>query len=74
MNTNDQPTNPDPAQPDSESAAQSKEQIREFEKSGCYPETGKPFRLWALLGWLTLLVAALAVVAALLNMLLLDNP
>jgi len=74
MTNTNQPPNPDPAQPASGSAAQNLEQIREFEKSGCYPETGKPFRLWALLGWLTLLVAALAVVAALLNMLLLDNP
>lgn len=44
---------------------------RAYEKSGMYPPAGKPFRLWALLGWLTLLIAALAGVAALLNNLLL---
>jgi hypothetical protein len=40
---------------------------REYEKSGCYPAQGKAFRVWALLGWLTLLIVALAGVAALLN-------
>ena len=44
---------------------------RKYEQSGLYPETGKPFRLWALLGWLTLLIAVLAGAAALLNILLL---
>ena len=44
---------------------------RKFEQSGLYPENGKPFRLWALLGWLTLLIAVLAGVAALLNIWLL---
>lgn len=47
---------------------------REFERSGCYPENGKPFRLWALLGWLTALIVALAGVAALLNLIFLDVP
>jgi hypothetical protein len=46
---------------------------REYEKSGCYPEDGKPFRVWALLGWLTLLIVALAGVAALLNIWLLPE-
>lgn len=45
---------------------------REYEKSGLYPEQGKRFRLWALLGWLTALIAVLAGVSALLNFLLLD--
>lgn len=44
-----------------------KARSREYEQSGLYPANGKPFRLWALLGWLTLLIAALAGVAALLN-------
>ncbi|MFN0003172.1 MAG: hypothetical protein ACKVOF_10285 [Pseudohongiellaceae bacterium] len=44
---------------------------REYEKSGLYPAHGKPFRLWALLIWLTLLIAALAGVSILLNILLL---
>lgn len=46
-------------------------EARQYEQSGLYPENGKPFRLWALLGWLTLLIIALAGVAALLNFLLL---
>ena len=44
---------------------------RAYEQSGLYPPAGKSFRLWALLGWLTLLIAVLAGVAALLNILLL---
>ena len=47
---------------------------REYEQSGCYPEQGKPFRIWALLGWLTLLILALAGIAALLNFWLLPAP
>ena len=47
---------------------------REYERSGCYPEHGKPFRIWALLGWLTALIVALAGVAALLNLVFLDVP
>lgn len=43
---------------------------REYEQSGLYPATGKPFRLWALLGWLTLLIIVLAGVSAMLNFLL----
>lgn len=49
------------------------EQEREFEKSGCYPAEGKPFRMWALFGWLTFLIVALAGVSALLNFWLLDT-
>lgn len=48
-----------------------KQPVREYEKSGCYPENGKPFRLWGLLGWLALLTVVLAGVSALLNVLLL---
>ena len=44
---------------------------REYEKSGCYPSEGKPFRLWALIGWLTLVIISIAGVAALLNAILL---
>jgi hypothetical protein len=44
---------------------------REYEKSGLYPANGKPFRLWALLGWLTALIVVLAAVSALLNFLVL---
>lgn len=47
---------------------------REYERSGCYPEDGKPFRIWALLGWLTALIVLLAGVAALLNLIFLDVP
>lgn len=46
---------------------------REYEKSGCYPAEGKPFRMWALFGWLTALIVVLAGVAALLNFVLLDT-
>lgn len=44
---------------------------RAYEQSGLYPAAGKRFRLWALLGWLTLLILLLAGVSALLNVLLL---
>jgi len=44
---------------------------REYEQSGLYPENGKAFRIWALLGWLGVVVAALAGVAALLDIMLL---
>lgn len=44
---------------------------REFEKSGLYPKDGKAFRLWALLGWLSLLIGAIAGASALLNFILL---
>lgn len=50
-----------------------KEPPREYEKSGCYPESGKPFRVWALLGGLMLVIALLAGAAALLNFLLLPE-
>lgn len=44
---------------------------REYERSGCYPENGKPFRMWALFGWLTGVVVVLAAIAALLNVIVL---
>lgn len=44
---------------------------REYERSGCYPEQGRPFRLWALLAGLTLVVVLLALVAVILNFVLL---
>jgi hypothetical protein len=43
---------------------------REYEKSGLNPENGKPFRMWALFGWLTLLIAVLAGVSVILNFML----
>ena len=43
---------------------------RRYEKSGCYPEQGRPFRLWALLGGLLLVIVVLAAVSALLNFIL----
>jgi hypothetical protein len=45
---------------------------REYEKSGMYPAEGKAFRLWALLGWLTGVIAVLAVISAVLNFILLE--
>lgn len=44
---------------------------REYEKSGLYPENGKPFRILALLGWLGAIVVCLAGAAAILNIVLL---
>jgi hypothetical protein len=47
---------------------------REYEKSGLYPADGrKPFRLWALLGFLLLVIAVLAGAAALLDILLIPR-
>ena len=46
---------------------------REYEKSGLYPENGKPFRLWALLGSLLLVIAVLAGATALLDILLIPR-
>ncbi len=43
---------------------------REYEKSGLYPENGKPFRMWALFGWLTLLIVVLAGASVALNFML----
>jgi hypothetical protein len=45
-----------------------------YEQSGCYPAEGKPFRVWALLGFLTLVIAGLAVAAAILNIYFLGAP
>jgi hypothetical protein len=50
-----------------------KSSAREYEQSGCYPEQGKPFRVWALLGGLMLVILALAGAAVLLNFLLLPD-
>jgi hypothetical protein len=46
---------------------------REYEKSGLYPEEGKPFRILALLGWLAAIVVLLAVAAAVLDLTLLER-
>ena len=48
-----------------------KDAEREYEKSGLYPKDGKPFRIIALLVGLSAVIAALAVVAAVLDFLLL---
>lgn len=47
---------------------------RTYEQSGLYPAEGKAFRLWALLGWLTLVIVGLAVAAAILNIYYLGAP
>ncbi len=44
--------------------------VREYEKSGMYPKNGKPFRLVALLVGLGSVVAFLALVATVLNFVL----
>lgn len=47
---------------------------REYEKSGLYPTDGsKPFRIWALLGFLLLVIGALAGAAVILNLWLLPE-
>lgn len=46
---------------------------RRYEQSGLYPENGKPFRLWALLGALLVVIALLAGVAALINIIVLPT-
>jgi hypothetical protein len=55
---NDKTNSPEPAD---------KDQQREYEKSGLYPENGKPFRIFALLGWLAAVVVLMAAAAATLN-------
>lgn len=47
---------------------------RAYEQSGLYPPGAKPFRLWALLGFLTLVIAGLAAAAAILNIYFLGAP
>ena len=47
---------------------------RAYEQSGCYPAEGKPFRIWALLGWLSLVIVGLAAAAAILNIYFLGAP
>lgn len=46
---------------------------REYEQSGLYPENDKPFRIFALLGWLAGIVVFMAVAAAVLDLALLDR-
>ena len=45
---------------------------RKYDRSGFYPEDGKAFRVWALLGWLLGVVVLLAGASALLNFMLLE--
>ncbi len=46
---------------------------RQYDRTGFYPGEGegKPFRVWALLGWNLLVVVLVAIAAAVLNLLLL---
>ena len=46
---------------------------REYEQSGMYPENGKPFRMFALLGWLAGIVVFMLVAAAVLDLILLER-
>jgi len=55
-------------------ARDSKDSQRAYEQSGCYPAEGKSFRLWALLGGLSLVIIFLAVAAAVLNIYFLGAP
>lgn len=52
--------------------ARTSRELRKYEQSGFYPSEGKAFRIWALLGWLSLVVILLAAAAAALNFILLD--
>lgn len=45
---------------------------REYDRTGFYPENGKPFRIWALLGWNLGVIVLIAIAAAVLNFVLLD--
>jgi len=44
---------------------------REYDRTGFYPPEGKAFRVWALLGWLLVVIALLAVAAAVVNIIVL---
>jgi hypothetical protein len=46
---------------------------REFDRTGFYPVQGKAFRVWALLAWNLGVIIALALIAALINYLVLDQ-
>lgn len=58
---------------DTQKSKQAPAEEREYEKSGLYPENGKPFRVLALLGWLAVIVVCLAGAAAALNIILLPG-
>lgn len=49
------------------------EPVREYEKSGLYPENGKSFRILALLGWIGVVVVFLAIAAGTLDYLLIQR-
>ena len=53
--------------------SKSQDNEREYELSGLYPENGKAFRVWALLGWLAGIVVFLAGAAAVLDLMLLPR-
>lgn len=62
------------AAPAAAAAPQTDGNQRVYEQSGCYPADGKQFRLWALLGWLSLVIIGLAAAAAILNIYFLGAP
>ncbi|MES2605820.1 MAG: hypothetical protein V4603_12850 [Pseudomonadota bacterium] len=57
--------------PDQGEVAAPNPDAREYDRTGFYPQQGKSFRIWALLGWNIGVVVALAAAAALLNYILL---
>lgn len=69
MNMTDSDQQPAPTPP-----PQGQPGKRAYEQSGLYPSGGKPFRLWALLGFLTLVIVGLAAAAAILNIYFLGAP
>jgi hypothetical protein len=46
---------------------------RQYDRSGLYPKEGKPFRIWALLGWNIAIIVLIAIASALLNIWLLPD-
>ncbi len=68
-----EPNTPTTSSPPADlSASPAEQNERKYEKSGLYPEDGKPFRLYALLGWLFGIVVFMAAAAAILDTILLE--
>ena len=47
---------------------------REYDRTGFYPAEGKPFRVWAILGWNIAVIVVVAVIAAIINIMVLGAP
>lgn len=62
---------PGAAAPSAAPATPADQPERQYEKTGLYPEGDKPFRLYALLGWLLGIIVFIAAAAAALDRILL---